>query len=443
MTASEVTTKLSTKQGALVGITLFSMLFGAGNLILAPLMGVQAGTATPLALVGFIVSAVGLPVLCLAAIARAGSARDLIDRIHPVYSKLFMVLIYLSIGPCLAIPRTASTSYSMIEPLLRGFLPDQNAELIARVCFSALFFLCVFVLTQKPSKLTQILGKISGPLLIVMIVLIVGAMIVKPPLVSLSAPVGDYAKNTVVSGFLLGYQTMDVLAGFAYGIVIAMNIRDLGLTESKSVALQVIKSGVIAAALIALIYIGFAYMGMLMGPASQVEFANGAEVISAAASYQFGTLGVVVVAAIFLVACLNVSIALTCSISEYFAEQFPRFSYRTYAIATVLVGFILANVGLTSILAYSVPILLGLYPPALCFVAMGLYISHADKYPRVWQATIATVTLLSFTTALRDAFLPGLFLPQDALPFADLSLSWLVPTVVVFGVAQLISLKKN
>lgn len=430
---------LDAKQSFFVGITLFSMFFGAGNLILAPLMGVQAGTSTPLALAGFIVSGVGFPVLCIAAIALAGSALKLIDRIHPLYSKIFMVLIYLSIGPFLAIPRTASTSYSMIEPLLGDLVATDQGQLIGRIAFSLIFFAVAFWLALRPGKLTQVMGKISGPILILLIIAVVGAMIVNPPVGEVGQASAAYAASPALAGFVTGYQTMDVLAAFAFGIVIAMNIRSLGVEDSKSVASQVIKSGVIAGVLLALIYIGFGYLGMKIAvtvPAGTFE--NGAQVITAAAEYQFGAAGVVVVAAIYLLACLNVCIGLICSISEYFSEQFSQFSYKQYAIATTIVSFLLSIVGLTAILAYSVPILLALYPPALLLVLMGLLLKHADAYRLTWRVSIAVTTLLSTIVAVRDGFMPTLALPLDSLPLADLSLGWLVPAVVVFVIMQIL-----
>lgn len=424
--------QLTSKQGLLVGITLFSMFFGAGNLILAPLMGVQAGTSTPLALAGFLISAVGFPVLCIAALALAGSARQLMDRIHPLYSKVFMVLVYLSIGPCLAIPRTASTSYSMIEPLIAPLLATGHSD-VARLVFSVAFFALVFVLALRPGRLTQILGKISGPVLIALIVVVVGSMVLFPPVVQVGVADASYAQQPLVAGFITGYQTMDVLAAFAFGIVIAMNIKEMGVSEPRAIAAQVMRSGVFVGVLLALIYVGFGYLGLLMGPTqASGSFTNGAQVISAAAALQFGWMGVAVVAVIFFLACLNVCIALVCSISEYFAENFSRFSYKHYVVATVLVGMVLANVGLTNILIYSVPILMALYPPSLTFVVMGLLLKHADKHPLTWKLTLGVCSLLSVCVAVRDGFAPTLALPFDVLPLASLGLGWIVPTVVAW-----------
>lgn len=101
-----------------VGIALFSMLFGAGNLIIPPLLALQAGSATPVAMLGFLIAAIGLPVMGFIAVALAGTARELAGRVHPKFGEFFVAAVYLAIGPCLAIPRTSSTAFEMLVPLL-------------------------------------------------------------------------------------------------------------------------------------------------------------------------------------------------------------------------------------------------------------------------------------------------------------------------------------
>ena len=112
--------KLSGKSLLLVSFTLFSMFFGAGNLIFPPHLGAQAGTSLWPAFAGLAVSAVGLPIAGVTAVARAGGLDRLAGRVHPVFATVFTILVYLSIGPCLAIPRTASTSFQMLVPLIGG-----------------------------------------------------------------------------------------------------------------------------------------------------------------------------------------------------------------------------------------------------------------------------------------------------------------------------------
>ena len=141
------------KKLLLVGFTLFSMFFGAGNLIFPPFLGAQAGTALWPAFVGFAVSAIGLPIAGVAAVARAGGLPALAGRVHPRFAQVFAVLVYLSIGPCLAIPRTASTSFEMLTPLV-------GRSTTGQFLYSLVFFAAAYFVALKPEKLTQRLGRI-------------------------------------------------------------------------------------------------------------------------------------------------------------------------------------------------------------------------------------------------------------------------------------------
>ena len=105
--------QLSRKNLILVGLTLFSMFFGAGNLIFPPFLGQMAGKYVWIAMAGFAVTAIGFPILGVIAVAKSGGLDTLAKRVHPIFAFIFTLLIYISIGPALAIPRTAGTSFEM------------------------------------------------------------------------------------------------------------------------------------------------------------------------------------------------------------------------------------------------------------------------------------------------------------------------------------------
>ena len=425
---------LSPKATLMVGATLFSMFFGAGNLILPPLLGVQAGTATPSATIGFFITGVGLPVLGIVAVALAGTVRELADRVHPVFSRAFVAAVYLAIGPCLAIPRTSSTAFEMLAPLL----PAGISVEVVRLVFSVAFFALSFALAMHPGRLTRLLGRVTGPALIL---LIVGVVV--PSLVSLAtgqvqaapAPVAPYDTNAAVQGFLTGYQTMDLLASLTFGLVIATNIRNLGVTDTGGVMREVCRAGVIAGVLMMAIYGGLAVVGFDLS-AALAGATNGAEVITASATMHYGTLGTAVVAAIFLLACLNVCTGLISCCGTYFAEELPRVPYRVWAIGFAAFSCVISNFGLDAILAFSVPLLNALYPVAIVLVIGGMAHRVLDAYPLTWPVTVGLVGVSSVVVSLRDAFAPGAWVIFDALPFADMGLGWVLLAVVgiVLGV---------
>lgn len=299
-----------------VGIALFSMLFGAGNLIIPPLLALQAGSATPLAMLGFLIAAIGLPVMGFIAVALAGTARELAGRVHPKFGEFFVAAVYLAIGPCLAIPRTSSTAFEMLVPLL----PEGVSLGTARLVFAIGFFVVAFALTLRPGVITRVLGRITGPALIALIVLVVGAAVVSP-LGPAGAPQAPYDAGAAVQGFLTGYQTMDLLASLAFGIIIAETIHELGVTDDKRVAFEISRSGVIAGVLMAIIYCGLALAGMQLGTVVP-DATNGAAILARSASMHFGLAGTIVVFAIFFLACMNVCIGLISCCSRYFCETY-------------------------------------------------------------------------------------------------------------------------
>ena len=412
---------LSARQSLLVGVTLFSMFFGAGNLILPPLLGLQAGAEAVPAMAGFLIAGIGLPVLGIVAVALSGTIRQLADRVHPLFSTVFVGAVYLAIGPCLAIPRTSSTSFEMLVPLL-----PQGVDVgVARVAFSVAFFVVAYLLAMHPGQLTKLLGKVTGPALVALIVVVSASAIVAPT-GSAFAVQAPYDGAPLAEGFLTGYQTMDLLASLTFGIVIAENIRAFGVSDDAGLAREISKAGVFMGVLMGLVYCGFAYVGVTMGSVIPTA-TNGAEILTASATAHFGLAGTVVVAAIFLLACLNVCVGLISCCGTYFSEQVPRVPYRWMALGFAAFSGVVSNFGLDTILAFSVPLLSALYPVAIVLVAMGIARGALVTRPRVWSCVVVPVAVVSVCEAVRTAVAAGVWLPSDALPLAGFGLSWVVP----------------
>ena len=432
------TGKLTSKQSLFVGVTLFSMFFGAGNLIIPPLLGLQAGEAVVPAMVGFLVTGIGLPMLGIIAVGLAGTIRDLASRVHPLFAHVFVAAIYLAIGPCLAIPRTSSTSFEMFEPLLPAGLSLE----VARLVFSVVFFAVAYLLAMHPNALTRLLGRITGPALIALLVFVIGAALFDPAS-GLEAAHATYASAPAMSGFLTGYQTMDLLASLTFGIVIATNIRELGVTDDAGLTREVSRAGIFAGVLMGIIYCGLALVGVNIA-AVLPGATNGAEILAASAGQHFGTVGTVVVAAIFLLACLNVCIGLISCCGTYFSDEFPRIPYRVWALGFAVFSCVVSNFGLDAILTFSVPLLNAMYPMAIVLVVMGILHKVCDGMPAVWPCAVGLTAVVSIATSLRDAFFTGAWLPFDVLPFADLGMNWVVPALlgVLIGVVVSFAGKK-
>lgn len=419
---------LEPRQLAVVGVTLFSMFFGAGNLILPPLLGLQAGTSAVPATVGFLIAGIGLPVLGIIAVALAGTVRELAGRVHPLFARVFVGAVYLAIGPCLAIPRTSSTAFEMLAPLLPA---DVSLDTV-RLVFSVAFFAVAYLLAMHPGRLTRLLGRVTGPALIALIVVVTGAALVSPG-VQAAAPQAPYDHAPAIQGFLTGYQTMDLLASLTFGIVIATNIREMGVTEPGPLARAISSAGVIAGLLMVLIYCGLAYVGVNATEVS-AGATNGATVLTTSATAHFGAVGTVVVAAIFLLACLNVCIGLISCCGTYFSQEIPAVPYRWCALAFAAFSCVISNFGLDAILAFSVPLLGALYPIAIVLVIMGMLHGVCDRAPQVWPWVVGVTAIVSVVIALRDAFAPGAWIATDALPLAGMGLAWVVPALVAVAI---------
>ena len=317
----------------LVGLTLFSLFFGAGNLIFPSGIGAMAGVHTWPAVAGLAVSAVGLPVLGVVAVSRAGGMDALAGRVHPVFARAFTVAVYLAIGPCLAIPRTATTSFEMAVP---PFVGEGAPVALLRLAYSLVFFAAALALALRPEKLTDRLGKILCPVLVGLIVVTFAASMLNP-LEGYGPAGGEYLTHPAVRGFLEGYQTMDTLAALAFGIVIAVNLRARGVEKPGAVVRSTAWAGVIAGVLLLAVYCMLAHVGALSGGAMPNP-ADGAEALTNAAGLLFGTGGRVLLAAIFLIACFNVCVGLISSCGTYFHGICPRLGYRTWAVLFAVVA---------------------------------------------------------------------------------------------------------
>lgn len=431
--------QLNIKQRTLVATTLFGMFFGAGNLIFPVHLGQLAGANVIPAMVGFIIAAVGIPILGVAAIGNTHSSglQELSSKVGKGYGYFFTCLLYLTIGPFFAIPRCATTSFTTgIEPML-----GQNvSSSIALLIFSLIFFALVLFFSLRPAKITVWIGKIINPLfLIFLAVLVISALLNPGTAVSTVQPVAEYENGALFSAFIEGYGTMDAIAGLAFGIVVIDIIRSMGVTEDSAVAKDVLRSGVMTGILMAVIYIAT----ILMGAQSRGLFEiseNGGIALAQISRHYLGTAGSIVLALTITFACLKTSIGLVTSCSDTFERMFPNsLSYKTWACIFTVFSFVISNVGLSKIIDYSVPVLMFLYPLAITLIALALCGKIFD-HDRVVYVSVTAFTCVAavfdFLKTLPAGLQESLNLEavtqfaRNVFPWFDLNLGWVVPAVV-------------
>lgn len=426
--------KLTAREIVAVASLLFGLFFGAGNLIFPVHMGQMAGANSVAAILGFIVTAVGLPLMAISAMAlsRSESLAQLAGRVGRHYGVFFTCLLYLTIGPCFAIPRCASTSFTVgVAPLVG----EQQARL-ALLIFSTVFFALVLYFSLRPSGILTWVGRIINPVFLAFLLLLVAAALANPMArVSQIAPEGDYVNNSFINGFLEGYNTMDILAALAFGITIIQVIKELGVERAEDVAGATYRAGFFSSVLMAVIYA----LITVMGATSRGVFAtseNGGVALTEIAQYYFGPAGQLILAATVTLACLKTSIGLVTSCAETFSLLFPRFSYKSWTVIFSIFPLMVSNFGLTQIITLSLPVLMFLYPLAITLILLTVFGRFYGNDRRIYVSVTAftlAAAVLDLLNALPGAaktaiHVTGLLAWAEAnVPLFGLGLGWLLP----------------
>ncbi|AXM45880.1 branched-chain amino acid transport system II carrier protein [Dichelobacter nodosus] len=421
-----------------VGLMLFSLFFGAGNLIFPAQLGQEAGSSLWLAMSGFLLTGVGLPLLGVIAVAVAGehNIRGVAEKVHPLFGLIFSLALYLTLGPLFATPRTATVAFEIgIAPLLRG----QSAAWILPV-FSLGFFAVSAYLALSPGKLVDRVGCVLTPILLFAITLLALFGIAKP-MGALQSPQEPFNNIPIISGFLAGYSTMDALASLVFGGIVVQSIRgQSGHASESSVVKNILIAGGIAVGLLAMVYLFIAYLGA--GSVTQLgQLHNGAAVLALSAHHYFGIAGNILIALIVLLACLTTAIGLISACAAFFTSLLPRISYSFFVVIFSITGAIIANCGLEAIVHYSIPLLMVLYPPTVVLILLTLAAPLFGHAQAVFIATISAIIPFGLLDGWRALF--GLsagfnqFL-NHYLPFYGLGLGWIMPAVVGLLVGLLI-----
>lgn len=433
-----------------VSSLLFGFFFGAGNLIFPVWMGHLAGANVWPAIIGFLVTGVGIPLLGVAALglSRAKDAAEMASRVHPKYGLFFSSALLLTIGPFFAAPRCGSVSYTVgILPLL-----GSSAGALHLAIFSLIFFLAVLFLSLNPGKVLFYIGQIVNPTFLIFLGVLLCAALTNPlNSVASVVPQGNYATMSFFTGFLEGYNTMDALAGMAFGVLVINVIKGLGITEPEDIALCTVKAGIGSCTLMGFIYIVLT----LAGTESHGLFAtatNGGDALALMARHYLGNVGGLILAVIVTSACLKTAVGLLSSCAQTFNDTFSGGNYYVrWVVFFCVFSFAVANLGLSQIIRLAIPVLMFLYPLVMTLILLCLFsgfFGHATSVYR-W-VTIFTVIAAFFDflnalpAPLKDAAavksLVGL--AHSYLPFFDLGMGWILPAVIGLVIGLLTNRQK-
>ncbi len=426
---------MTLQKNFIIGLMLFALFLGAGNIIFPPLLGQMAGSELTVAMLGFLITGVGLPLIAILSIANAGGGLQLIaGRVSPLFGIIFTMIVYLAIGPFFGIPRTATVSYEIgVMPFLPTSLTTAHWPL---ALFTIVFFIATVLLALNPAKLVDRIGKVLTPILFV----VIGTLAVKSflyPMGTIASSQGDYVEHPFFRSFVEGYLTMDVIAALVFGIVIINTLKTEGVTESRAVMKAMIIAGVIAAIGLALVYISLGYIGATSVEAIGAQ-SNGAAVLALASKVLFGSYGSIILAITIIFACLTTSIGLVSACAQYFEEIFPKTSYKKFVVIFAAFSAIIANAGLTQLISISVPVLLMIYPLAIVLMLLSFIDKWFGRRPIVYILALVGTAIVSLFDGLIGAGIDVKSITSilSHLPLYDQKLGWLVPAIVgaVIGV---------
>jgi len=354
------------RKGSLTGLLLFGIFFGAGNLIFPPALGVQSGSHFWPAIAGFVLSGVGIAIITLifGTLNPKGYIHEISRKIAPWFAIVYLVALYLSIGPFFAIPRTATVAYEVgISPLL-----PKDMTGLGLIVFTTIYFAVAYLISLNPSKILDRIGRILTPVFAILIIILIILGAFKYGSAAPQQASAAYAASAFGQGFLEGYNTLDALASVAFSVIAVTTLNQLGFKNKKEYISTIWIVGLIVALAFSAMYIGLGYLGNHFPvPAEVIVKGNpGVYVLSQATQAIFGPTAQIFLAVMVTVTCFTTTAGLIVSTGEFFNNTFPKVSYKTYATIFTLIGYAIANLGLNAIIQYSVPVLQILYPVTDC-----------------------------------------------------------------------------
>lgn len=434
---------MTIRNNIVIGLMLFALFLGAGNIIFPPALGQLAGDNLFIAMVGFLITGVGLPLVAILAIANSntnenGSLQTIASRVHPAFGVIFTMVVYMAIGPFFGIPRTATVSYEIgILPFLSSELAEMRWPLLA---FTIVFFAITVAFSLNPAKLVDRIGKVLTPILFV----IIGALVVKSiltPMGEIQAPRGDYISQPFFSSFVDGYLTMDVIAALVLGIIIINSLKAAGITKKKEVFKATLIAGSIAATGLTFVYVSLGYIGATSVESIGIQD-NGGAILALTSTVLYGNAGKFILALTILFACLTTSIGLVSACAQYFVERFPKMSYTTYVLIFSSFSAAIGNFGLTQLINISLPILMMIYPLAIILMLMSFIDKLFDRKPIVYILALSFTAVVSFFDGLKAANIKieAAIKLLEYLPLYEQQIGWLVPAIVGGLIGFVISL---
>ncbi len=454
-----MTQRLSRADTIGLGLMTFAFFLGAGNIIFPPLEGQLAGSNVLYAMFGFLITAVGLPLVSIIAVARVGGGLPSMTTDLPKGTGTFAaVLLFIIIGPAFATPRTGLVAYEMaIKPLLGSYditvsqlyLPALNITLDrTQAIMTTLFFVITLMFSWSRGKLIDNIGKILTPALFLLLICLAIGVVVAPQ-GEIAAPAESYREMAFTKGFIGGYNTMDTFAALMFGMLLVDVLRGKGVTEQSATYKYLVIAGFIAAAGLAFVYISLFWLGATSSTVAP-DAANGGVVLAAYVQALFGQPGQWILSWVVMLACLTTAVGLVSACADYFSKLTPL-SYRQWVVVLCIICAVVANVGLSQLIALSVPVLLALYPLTIALVALTFIRPWLPNPKYAFRTVMFVALIFSLLDGIRGiealhsiSWIKSILDSQtEYMPLANQGMAWVLPTAIIMVLVFLIPASKK
>ncbi|MFY0628932.1 MAG: branched-chain amino acid transport system II carrier protein [Flavobacteriaceae bacterium] len=419
----------------ITGFALFSLFFGAGNLLLPPLLGYNAGDQWFWVAVGFMLTAVAIPVLGILAHARLqGTMYDFAKKVSPTFSIIYCVLVYM-ISIAIPSPRTASATHEIaIHPFF------ETSPLLT----SSVYFGLVLLFVLNRSKIINFIGKFLTPLIVIILLLVIGIGLFSS---GMNMNPSEFS-TPLVAGVLEGYQTFDAIGAVVVGGVVIISLKLKGHSSPVAKRELIRKSGFIAGTGLFIMYAGLIAVGAFFGSeifvdtglSSDMQRANLLRGISIAS---LGNIGTAFLSVLVALACFTTAVGIVTGTADYFKGLFKN-SQKAYVITAVIgcaAGILVGQMNFHDIIVVALPILMFIYPITIVLILLNVL---PEK--RASKMVFRGVVIVTFIFSIPDflgffGFKENLDMIKEWIPLSSQTLGWVIPAFLAFILLNLASNK--
>ena len=408
------------KETFIAGFALFSMFFGAGNLMLPPYLGFTSGSQWYWVALGFILSAVAIPILGIIAHARIqGTMYDFAKKVSPTFSYIYCFIVYI-ISISLPSPRTASVTHEM------AILPYVESSYLLT---STIYFILVLIFVLNRSKILDIIGKFLTPVIFITILTIITLGVFIAP----NIENGVLIKKPLITGLLEGYQTFDAIGAIVIGGVIIVSLKIKGKTNFVVNKKLIVQSGIIAGIGLLIIYSGLIYNGAIFKSLFN-EGSTRVEILSSLSTFTLGTTGNLFLSVLVALACFTTAIGIVTGTADFMKGFFndSDIAFKITAIIGCVLGIMIGQFDVHYIIAVAVPALMLIYPITITLIILNCIPEKFIK-PFVFRGVVMMVILFSIPDLLISLNFIGVNTPfLKYTPLSTYNLAWLLPGIITF-----------